>query len=213
MNTQRQAPVRKATRLSPEKNAVRHIIAGARGHFFALGFRGVTMDDLAAELGMSKKTLYANFLSKTALLEAVIADKMARAEADLKGAMRSEAADFPARLEAMLLCMRRQTEEVQPAFVRDVQREVPELFALVQEGRRKLIQRHFGKLLKEGQKTGSIRRDIPTGLMIEILLGVVDAIIHPARLTKSGLTPRTGFAQIISVFLDGALVRPRGRKR
>ena len=213
MNTQRQAPVRKATRLSPEKNAVRHIIAGARGHFFALGFRGVTMDDLAAELGMSKKTLYANFLSKTALLEAVIADKMARAEADLKGAMRSEAADFPARLEAMLLCMRRQTEEVQPAFVRDVQREVPELFALVRDGRRKLIQRYFGKLLKQGGKAGSIRHDIPVELMIEILVGAVDAIINPVRMGELGLTPRTGFAHIISVFLEGVLVRPRRRKR
>ena len=171
------------------------------------------MDDLAAELGMSKKTLYANFPSKAALLEAVITDKMTRAEADLKDAMRSDAADFPARLEAMLFCMRRQTEEVQPAFVRDVQREVPELFALVRDGRRKMIQRHFGKLLKDGQKSGSIRRDIPVDLMIEILLGAVDAILQPSRMAESGLTPRTGFAQIISVFLDGALVRPRGRKR
>ncbi len=162
---------------------------------------------------MSKKTLYANFPSKTALLEAVIADKMARAETDLKDAMRKEVADFSARLHAMLLCVKRQTEEIQPAFVRDVQREVPELFALVQEGRRKLIRRHFGKLLKEGQKTGSMRRDIPTDLMIEILLGAVDAIIQPARLMESALTPQTGFAQIISVFLDGVLVRPRGRKR
>ena len=199
--------------LPPEKNAVRHIVSGARRHFFAHGFRGVTMDDLAEELAMSKKTLYANFPSKTALLEAVITDKLGRVEADLKSAMSGEAADFPARLQAMLLCMRRQTDEIQPAFVRDVQREVPELFALVQNGRRKLIQRYFGKLLKEGRKAGSIRDDIPVDLTIEILVGAVDAIINPARMTELGLTPRTGFAHIISVFLEGVLVRPRGRKR
>ena len=199
--------------LSPKKNAVRHIITGARGHFFALGFRGVTMDDLAAELGMSKKTLYANFPSKTALLEAVVTDKLGRVETDLKGAMRGEAADFPTRLHAMLLCMRRQADEIQPAFIRDVQREVPELFALVQEGRRKLIRRYFGKLLKDGSKAGSIRRDIPVDLMIEILLAAVDAIINPPRMDELKLTPRTGFAHIISVFLEGVLVRPRGRKR
>lgn len=197
----------------PEAHAVRRIIEGARRHFFAHGFRGVTMDDLAEELGMSKKTLYAHFPSKTALLEAVIADKLKQVEADLKDAMSGEAADFPARLHAMLLCMRRQADEIQPAFIRDVQREVPELFALVQEGRRKLIQRYFGKLLKEGIKAGSIRGDIPADLMIEILTGAVDAIINPARMGELGLTPRTGFAQIISVFLEGALVRPRGRKR
>ncbi|MGN6719163.1 MAG: helix-turn-helix domain-containing protein, partial [Candidatus Binatia bacterium] len=44
------------------------IVSAARAHFFAHGFRSVTMDDLAAELGMSKKTLYAQFPSKTELL-------------------------------------------------------------------------------------------------------------------------------------------------
>jgi len=48
--------------------ARRRILAGARRHFFANGFRRVTMDDLAAELGMSKKTLYAHFPSKQHLL-------------------------------------------------------------------------------------------------------------------------------------------------
>ena len=196
-----------------ERHASRLILARARSHFFAHGFRGVTMDDLAAELGMSKKTLYAHFPSKTALLEAVITDKLARVEADLKETMNGDAGDFPARLHAMLLCMKRQAEEIQPAFIRDVQREVPELFALVQNGRRKLIQRHFGKLLKDGRKAGSIRSDIPPDLMIEILLGAVDAIINPTRMGELGLTPQTGFASIISVFLEGVLVRSRRRKR
>ncbi len=171
------------------------------------------MDDLAAELAMSKKTLYAHFPSKTALLEAVIADKLGSVEAGLQGVMDGAAADFPARLHAMLECMRGQADEIQPAFIRDVQREVPELFAVVRDGRRKLIQRYFGRLLDEGRKAGTIRRDIPTTLMIEILVGAVDAVVNPARLGELGLTPRSGFAQIISVFLEGALVRGKAARR
>ena len=210
---QRQAHIAGTTALSREKNAARQIIARARHHFFAHGFRGVTMDDLAEELGMSKKTLYAHFPSKTALLEAVIADKLRSVETGLKSVMGGRAADFSTRLHAMLACMRGQADEIQPAFIRDVRREVPELFALVQDGRRKVIQRHFGKLLKDGRKAGSIRRDIPVELMIEILIGAVDAIINPVRMGELGLTPRTGFAHITSVFLEGALVRSRGGKR
>ena len=52
------------------------IVGAARRHFFAHGFRTVTMDDIAEELGMSKKTLYAHFPSKTALVEAVLLDKL-----------------------------------------------------------------------------------------------------------------------------------------
>ncbi|MEO6741285.1 MAG: TetR/AcrR family transcriptional regulator [Chthoniobacteraceae bacterium] len=209
----RSAPIAGTTKLSREKNAVRQIVARARHHFMSHGFRGVTMDDLAEELGMSKRTLYAHFPSKRALLESVITDKLRSVEAGLKGVMGERAPDFPARLHAMLACMREQADEIQPAFIRDVRREVPELFALVQDGRRKLIQRHFGTLLRNGRKAGSIRRDIPVELMIEILIGAVDAIINPARMGELGLTPKTGFAQITSVFLEGALVRSGGRKR
>ena len=51
--------------------ALKRITTAARQHFFAHGFRGVTMDDLARELGMSKKTVYASFPSKADLLRAV----------------------------------------------------------------------------------------------------------------------------------------------
>lgn len=43
--------------------------------------------------------------------------------------------------------------------------------------------------------------------------GAVDAIINPARMAESGLRPGTGFAQIVSVFLEGVLVRPRATRR
>jgi len=171
------------------------------------------MDDLAAELGMSKKTLYAHFRSKTALLETVINDKLRNVETELKRVMEGGRVDFPQRLHALLTCMRRQTDEIQPAFFRDVQREAPDLFALVQGGRRKLIQRYFGKLVKDGRKAGTIRRDIPTALMIEILIGAVDAIVNPARMAELGLTPQAGYIRIISVFLEGVLVRSGGGKR
>ena len=39
--------------------------------FLTLGFKSVTMDDIAAELGISKKTIYVHFPNKTKLIEAV----------------------------------------------------------------------------------------------------------------------------------------------
>jgi hypothetical protein len=94
-----------------------------------------------------------------------------------------------------------------PAFIRDVQREVPELFELVQNGRRKLLHRHFGKLLNEGRKAGTIRKDIPTDILIANPCRSGGCDHNPARLSALGLTLRTGFTQIISVFLEGVLVR------
>ena len=47
------------------------IVEAARAHFFSHGFRSVTMDDLAEELGISKKTLYAYFPGKIELLQRI----------------------------------------------------------------------------------------------------------------------------------------------
>src|SRR5690242_6592932 len=70
------------------------IVAGARRHFFAHGFRGVTMDELARELGMSKKTLYVSFPGKRDLLRAVIANKAEEIGSDLEQITSGKEADF-----------------------------------------------------------------------------------------------------------------------
>ena len=46
------------------------IIETAKDMFLNLGFKSVTMDDLASEMGISKKTIYSHFQNKTKLVEA-----------------------------------------------------------------------------------------------------------------------------------------------
>jgi AcrR family transcriptional regulator len=180
------------------------VIAGARRHFLAHGFRTVTMDDLAAELGMSKKTLYAHFSSKTELLEAVLADKFARVQADLDGVVARKSSSFPERLHRLLACLREHTEEIQPAFTRDIAREAPELFEIVKTRRRQVIRRYFGDVLREGRAAGMIRSDIAEEILIEYLNGAADAIVNPQKLSELGLTARAAFGEVVTLFLEGA---------
>lgn len=197
---------------SPGDIVQRRIVAGARRYFFSHGFRGVTMDDLAAELGMSKKTLYAHFETKMVLLQAVMCDKIGEVEADLERAFAERTGDFHAHLQALLSCMLKHTEEIGASYVRDVRREAPELFAMVQKRRRELIQRIFGQLLEDGRKSGMIRKDIPTVMMIEMLLGAVDSVVNPAKMGELESTPKEAFHQIITMFLEGVLTS-KGRKK
>ena len=200
----------RAAKLPRENPAVQRIITAARSHFFAHGFRGVTMDDLAEELGMSKKTLYASFPGKTALLEAVLFDKFRSVETDLERITSASSGDVLAALHQLLACVQQHTGEIQPPFVRDVRREAPEMFQLVQSRRRDVIQRYFGKIFDEGRRAGIFRRDIPTRLMIEILVGVTEAIVNPPKMAELGLTPKDGFLTIITVILEGVMTE-KGR--
>jgi AcrR family transcriptional regulator len=189
--------------------AQRRIVNAARRHFLTHGFRNVTMDDLAEELGMSKKTLYLSFASKTDLVRAVLLDKFRTVDGDLQRIMADSSTDVLNALQQLLACMQRHTEEIQPPFVRDIRREAPEIFELVQTLRRELIQRHFGKLFEEGRRAGIIRKDISTRLMIEILLGATETIVNPTKLAELGLTVKTGYLTVVNVVLEGVLAKNR----
>jgi AcrR family transcriptional regulator len=200
-----------ALRRSSNDSSRHRIVEAARAHFFNHGFRSVTMDDLAAELGISKKTLYAHFTSKTSLLEAVLADKFARVSSTLGQIEREHPHDFPAALHRLLTGMQHELDEIKPPFVRDMRLKTPHVLKMVERRRAELIQRHFGKLFVEGQRTGMVRKDVPVKLMIEILLGAVQAIMNPPKIEELGLLPKSAFTGIINVVLEGVLTRKGGR--
>jgi AcrR family transcriptional regulator len=197
---------------SAEAGVKQRIVAEARARFLAHGFRGVTMDDLAAELAMSKKTLYAHFASKSVLLKAVLEDKLSAVDAGLGRLTAGSTTDFLQALSQLLGCVRQHSDELQPPFLRDLTRETPELFKRVQIRRRAIIRRHFGKLLAAGRKAGRIRKDITIDLMIEILLGATDALITPQKLSHLSLSAKTALSAIITIFLKG-VVTDQGRKK
>src|SRR5205807_8088431 len=99
------------------------IVDAARLHFFSHGFRSVTMDDLAQELGISKKTLYAHFPGKFDLLEAVLANKLAGVEVTLKEVTRGYPQDFLATLRELLVGISREFDEIRESLVRDLRQK------------------------------------------------------------------------------------------
>ena len=186
------------------------IVEAARAHFFCHGFRSVTMDELAEELGISKKTLYAHFPGKIELLEAVLADKFAGVEAKLNEIARAHPHDFSMALHELLANMQRELDEIKPPFIRDMRQKAPHVFKVIERRRAALIERFFGKLFIEGQRAGMVRKDVPAKLTIEVLLAIVQAIMNPLKMEELGMTPKEGFAGILTIILEGALTR-RGR--
>ena len=203
-------PKKAPTRNRKNEFGQQRIVEAARAHFFCHGFRSVTMDQLAEELGISKKTLYAHFPGKIELLEAVLDDKFAGVEAKLNEIARAHPHDFSTALHELLANMQRELDEIKPPFVRDMRQKAPHVFKVIERRRAALIERFFGKLFIEGQRAGMVRKDVPAKLTIEILLAIVQAIMNPLKMEELGMTPKEGFAGILKIILEGALTR-RGR--
>jgi AcrR family transcriptional regulator len=179
---------RQANRLARRKRdpTRQRIVDAARIHFFSHGFRSVTMDDLAEELGISKKTLYAHFPGKIDLLEAVLADKFAGVEATAEESYRAHPQDFPAALQELLAGTQRELDEIKPPFVRDMRQKAPDVL----QNRRTPSGRANPALLSEIFRRMATGRngaqDVPAKLIIEILLAMVQSIMNPRRWRSSG---------------------------
>jgi AcrR family transcriptional regulator len=202
----------KYSEITVEQSTHQRIVAGARRNFLHLGFRGVTMDDLAQELGMSKKTLYAHFPSKLALVKAVILDKFHDIQHDLERITSQWSSDVLGGAREILACMQHHIEEINPAFLRDIRRGSPQLLELVMRRRQEMIHHYIGRLLRKGRDAGLIRGDIPVELVIEMLIGAREVIMNPEKLTELGLTPKTCFSAIVTIILEG-VVTDAGRAK
>jgi AcrR family transcriptional regulator len=80
------------------------IVEAARRLFLAPGFARVSMDDLARELGMSKKTIYRHFPDRRSLVTAVLDRQFAAVERALRAAAEeAEGQAFDVRVQLFLM--------------------------------------------------------------------------------------------------------------
>jgi TetR/AcrR family transcriptional regulator, cholesterol catabolism regulator len=187
------------------------ILTVARRHFMTHGFKNVTMDDLASDMGMSKKTLYAHFPSKSVLVKGVLTQKLDEAERDLGSIVTQKSGDFVGALHQLVVHLQKHAVEVQPVFVRDLSREEPALADYLVARRGKIVEKTFVKLLECGRDAGQIRDDIPIEFLIEVLLAVLEKIAVPKRLASHDLSLTECLNRILSTFLHGVLTE-EGRR-
>lgn len=101
------------------------ILRQARADFFVQGYSRFTMDGLAAELGLSKKTLYVHFAGKDEIIGAVIDDLAAEIRAAADTLMASRELNLAEKLRAFIEGLMERLAALSPATLRDLQRFAP----------------------------------------------------------------------------------------
>jgi AcrR family transcriptional regulator len=199
------------TGLVPPSPVFARIVAAARRHFTALGFSRITMDDLAGELGMSKKTLYAHFPGKEALVAHMMETKISEVRKGMKALVEDESVPVIERAHRMMTFIVRQMSEVSPAFLRDLERHHPALFARMESVRAEILPQIWSKLLTEGTAEGLIRPELDPAFVSELVLTTVQGLLRPATLDRLQLPPHEVIDRVLTVVFNGILT-PAGRK-
>ncbi|CAN5424336.1 TetR/AcrR family transcriptional regulator [soil metagenome] len=196
---------------SPSTDRLR-IVQVAESIFLSKGFSRVLMDDLATELGMSKKTLYRHFDSKEALLRAVLKNRIATGEVVLREIVAVKEA-FPVKMRKLVHFVHGKISESGPMFMEDIRRYAPGCFEIIEEFRARAIPVYFGTILDEGIAEGYLRPDLQRDLLIRMLVLSIQGIVRPGVVEQLHLLPTEALDGILSIVFRGAFTAEGRRLR
>ncbi len=157
----------------------KRILTAAREYFFTQGYSRATMDDLAAELRMSKKTLYQFFESKHSLLESVIRDFFQDFHDKIHKILEGEKSKKISVLKQVMSLVQSQVSQFNISAFEDIRKNDPEAWQLINHLEEKLINSELKKLLQEGKKEGTIHEDIDLDLIVLMILNTIKSVVIP----------------------------------
>lgn len=188
---------------SPE---TRHrILETARRQFFSQGFTKVTMDEIAHELGMSKKTLYQHFPGKRDLLQESLLGITLKISEGLNRIVQNNQLGFSKKLEQALGFVASELPRFSPIFLRDIQRHAPDIWQELDRRRSQSIKKYLGALFEEGIQKGFLRKDVDAEFLILLFSTLILNIINPETLSRLPLSTTQAFANINQVVFQGIL--------
>jgi AcrR family transcriptional regulator len=158
------------------------ILKNAAELFLNLGFKSVTMDDIAQQMAISKKTIYAHFSTKTKLVKATV-DYLIK-EIDLGTTKLSSrnlnpiVETYEMKKYAMDML---KNEKSSPQF--QLKKYYPEVYYPLREKQFEIVQRNVIKNLERGITSGHYKGDIPISFISRIyfvgMLGIKDKNLFP----------------------------------
>jgi AcrR family transcriptional regulator len=158
------------------------LIASAEAHFRRFGYKRTTVDDITADAGTGKGSLYLHFESKQAVYLAVVEASLERF-VESASALLDGSGPVPARLRSLVeLTIRHYGEDEllhASLFGRKglVDGDVARMAADVQRAR---IQRLLRELLAIGQRESSVRADIDVDAAAAVLFEIGWALVRSA---------------------------------
>ena len=188
-----------------ENEKKKKILEGARAIFFREGVSAVTMEQIAARQGISKKTLYKYFSNKTQLIEEAVEERILEIAALVDSAAQDRSQTFPQRLGRILGIVARQLAELGDTLVRDIFYRQPRLWEKIDRFRREHIFSAITTLFEEGIRDGYVRTDIESRLVPTLFVSAAGAILTPAQVFALPAPPAIVFETFIRILLGGIL--------
>lgn len=181
----------------------------AKSLFIKEGFYKITMDNLAAGLKVSKKTIYKYFSSKEALIESIVESIKNEVSGKLDNIRKSndnavlKLININRLISTMLI-------ELSDRWINDLRIHLPALWQGLDEFRTKRLNGTFSTIINEGQKVKLIK-NIPAEMIVMIFLSTLRGVINNEFLLNSKFSYKDAIETSLRILFTGILTA-KGQK-
>ena len=185
------------------------IIEMGEEKFFKEGFHKTTMDDMASELKMSKKTIYKYFPSKEDLVMAIAKHFMNRMKNKILPALESDKNAIE-KLEELIQILAGNAFRISPQMLDDMRRHFPTLWIEIDKFRTEIMFGNITKVIDQGKEEG-LFLDYPTSIIMTVLVSSVRAIVNPEFILNNNFS-LVEAAKIAFKIILGGIVTEKGKE-
>ncbi len=160
------------------------------------------MDDVARELGISKKTLYEYFNDKEDLVSKVLESQMSqiRSVFEIEKDDDHNAVDHLLEIDHIITAF---LKNLSPTIHYDLQKYYPSVFRSLFEYKRGFMFASIKANLERGIKEGLYRSDFNSGIIAQIYVNQIEASLGSGFITSSEFTTNELFSEMFTYHLRG----------
>lgn len=193
-----------------DKENKNRIISAAENLFLRFGVRSVTMDDVAREVSMSKKTLYHFFENKDSLVTAVARDHLKK-ERQEYSEVASSSANSIEELHQIATCMRKNLLKMNPSLLHDLQKFHSDAWKEFLEFKQAFIKDNVKDNLIRGMEEGFYRADLDPEILAVFRVEQVQMIFEEKIFPQDKFDFATVQMELFNHFIHG-LLSEKGRE-
>ncbi len=180
------------------------ILSLMRDRLLLLGFSKVTLDEIASELGISKKTLYKYFSGKDELALEAIRFHFRGIEAEMNEIVSSDQ-PFIEKLHSIMMMQRRQSGKLNSLVMDDIRKYAPQIWKEIETLRRERLLSKIELLFKTAREERVFRPSVDDRIVLMMILASVDALVNPETALSMSLSMKELIHSIFGVIFEGAL--------
>lgn len=190
---------------TPAHDGRHRILEVAQRITFSRGLSALRMGDLAYDLGMSKKTLYAYYPSKESLLVAMMDAHYQHYDALFLAVLHDRASSFLDRLQQTMRLGWEINGVMSAEVTQDFRRHAPGLLLDFEQRKATAVQTYFRQLLAEGQRLGLLREPISLPIVADILMAAITYHLTPDSLQGREYSLPEAFTTYYQLLFTGLL--------